>query len=155
MIITRSEDNTVHHTSLNDPVLSNNYAGGCKVLLPKPHLEKKRALSALNLLLRIMNLNIFDNDITSLNNLVEIYTVKIASLLDNHAPVRNKVITLHPTFFGLPLRSRNRTRVKRRRLERRWWKTRLTVDREICMQQCVVVHRLICACKASLLHSRF
>ena len=39
--------------------------------------------------------------------------------------------------------------MKRRRLERRWRKTRLTVDRKIYTQQCAVVHRLIRKSKAS------
>ena len=35
----------------------------------------------------------------------------------------------------------------RRRLERRWRKTRLTVDRELYTQQWVTVHKLICGAK--------
>ena len=39
--------------------------------------------------------------------------------------------------------------MKRKRLERRWRKTRLTVDRKIYTQQCAVVHRLIRKSKES------
>lgn len=38
-------------------------------------------------------------------------------------------------------------KVIRRRLERRWRKTRLTVDRELYTQQCVTVCKLICGAK--------
>ena len=41
----------------------------------------------------IKNLNLLDNDIASIADLVEAYNAKLASLLDDHAPVRNKVVT--------------------------------------------------------------
>ena len=89
----------------------------------------------------IKNLNLLDNDIASIGDLVETYNGKLASLLDNHAPVRNKIVTLRPKspWFTPAIKEQ---KAKRRRLVRRWRKTKLTVDREIYTQQCAVVHKL-------------
>ena len=98
MIITRSEDSIVCHISVIDPILSDQYAVCCKVLLPKPPLEKKettyRSLKGIDFARfreDIKNLNLLNNDIASVTDLVEAYNAKLASLLNNYAPLRNKV----------------------------------------------------------------
>ena len=98
MIITRSEDSIVCHISVIDPILSDQYAVCCKVLLPKPPLEKKettyRSLQRIDFARfreDIKNLNLLNNDIASVTDLVEAYNAKLASLLNNYAPLRNKV----------------------------------------------------------------
>ena len=152
MIITKSEDSIVRHISVIDPVLSDHYAVCCKVLLSKLPLQKKetayRSLKCIDFARfreDIKNLDLLDNDIASIADLVEAYNAKLASLLDDHAPVRNKVVTLRPKspWFTPEIREQ---KLKRRRLERRG---RLPVDREIYTQQCAVVHRLIRTSKAS------
>ena len=155
LIIPISEDSIVHHISVIDPVPSDHYIVCCKVLLPKPSPEKKetayrnlKCIDFARFRKDIRNLNLLDNDITSIADLVEPYNAKLASLFDDHARVRNKVVTLRPKspWFTPEIREQ---KMKRRRLERRWQKTRLTVDREIYTQQCTVVHRLIRTSKAS------
>ena len=137
------------------PALSDHYAIRCKVLLPKPPLEKTeiicRSLNHIDLSSfhkDIKNLNLIDNNIASLNDLVERYNMKLGSLLDDHAPSKSKIVTLRPKspWFTLEIQE---WKVKRRRLERRWRKTRLTLDREIYTQQYVIVHRFILASKES------
>lgn len=64
------------------------------------------------------------------------------SLLDNHAPVKNKIVTLRPNFTP----EIKEQKAKQRRLEHRW---RKTVDREIYAQQCAVIPRLIHMSKAN------
>ena len=147
MIITRSEDSIVHHISVIDPVPCHHYTVCCKVHLPKPSPEKKetayRNLKCIDFARfreDIRNLNLLNNDITSIADLVEPYNAKLTSLFDDHARVRNKVVTLRPKspWFTPKIREQ---KMKRRRLERLWQKTRLAVDREIYTQQCKVVHR--------------
>lgn len=98
MIITRSEDNIVCHISVIDPILSDQYAVCCKVILPKPPLEKKetayRSLKRIDFARfheDIKNLNLLNNDIASVTDLVEAYNAKLASLLNDYAPLRDKV----------------------------------------------------------------
>ena len=111
-----------------DPVLSDHYAVCCKVLLSKPPLQKKetayRSLKCIDFARfreDIKNLDLLDNDIASIADLVEAHNAKLASLLDDHAPVRNKVVTLRPKspWFTPEIREQ---KLKRRRLERRWRK---------------------------------
>lgn len=58
------------------------------------------------------------------------------------------MVTLHPKspWFTPEI---SEQKAKRRRLEYRLQKTRLTVDRQIYTQQGAVVHRLMCLSKAS------
>lgn len=98
MIITRSEDNIVCHISVIDLILSDQYAVCCKVILPKPPLEKKettyRSLKRIDFARfreDIKNLNLLNNDIASVTDLVEAYNAKLASLLNDYAPLRDKV----------------------------------------------------------------
>ena len=103
LIIPISEDSIVHHISVIDPVPSDHYTVCCKVLLPKPSPEKKetayRNLKCIDFARfreDIRNLNLLDNDITSIADLVEEYNAKLALLFDDHARDRNKVVTLRP-----------------------------------------------------------
>ena len=66
----------------------------------------------------------------------------VASQLDNHAPVRNKIVTLRPKspWFILEIKEQ---KAKCRWLEIRWRETRLTADREIYMQRCAVIQGII------------
>ena len=98
LIIPISEDSIVHHISVIDPVPSDHYTVCCKVLLLKPSPEKKetayRNLKCIDFARfreDIRNLNLLDNDITSIADLVEEYNAKLASLLNDYAPLRNKV----------------------------------------------------------------
>ena len=115
-----------------DLALSDHYAIRWKVFLPKPLLEKKdiiyRSLNRIDLSSfrkNMKNLNLIDTDIASQNDLVEGYNIKLGSLLDDHAPARSKIVTLCPKspWFTLEIQEQ---KVKRRRIERRLRKTRLT-----------------------------
>ena len=154
LIITRSEDNIIHRTTVVDPVLSDHYAVRCKVLFAKSPLEKieityrnLKYIDYSRFREEIKDLKLMHDNTLSLNNLVERHNTKLASLLNSHAPVRNKVVTLRPKspWFTPEIKDQ---KAKLRRLERRWRKSRLTVDREIYTQQCAVVHRLIRESKA-------
>ena len=125
LIITRSEDSIVHHISVIDPVPCHHYTVCYKVHLPKPFPENKetayRNLKCIDFARfreDIRNLNLLDNDITSIADLVEPYNAKLVSLFDDHARVRNKVVTLRPKspWFTPEIREQ---KMKRRRLERR------------------------------------
>ena len=124
-IITKSEYSIVRHISVIDPVLSDHYAVRCKVLLPKPPLQKKgtayrspKCIDFARFREDIKNLDLLDNDIVSIADLVDAYNAKLASLLDDKAPARNKVVTLRPKspWFTPEIREQ---KLKRRRLERR------------------------------------
>lgn len=82
------------------------------------------------------------SDTLSLDDLIERYNATLTSLLSDHAPIRTKVVTLRPANPWLTPEIQME-KVTRRRLECRWRKTRLTVERELYTQQCAVVCKLI------------
>ena len=77
----------------------------------------------------IINSALMESDTLSLDDMMERYNTTLTSLLNDHAPIRRKVETLRPANPWLTPEIQME-KVTRRRLERRWRKTRLTVDRE-------------------------
>ena len=90
------------------------------------------------------------NNTASLEELVERYDATLIVVLDNHAPVKKRIITLRPSNPWITDEIQ-RLKKERRRLERRWRKTKLTVDREIYIQQCKTVHLAIRDAKSKYL----
>lgn len=78
-----------------------------------------------------------------MGDLVDKWNGKLVALqLDNHAPVRNKIVTLCPKSPQF-IPNIKEQKAKCRRLEIRWQETRLTADREIYMQWCAVIQGII------------
>lgn len=76
------------------------------------------------------------------DELAEAYDKGVKKLVDKHAPVRQKTITLRPNapWYTEELHEAKRAR---RRLERQWRKTHLEVHRQMYQLQCKVVNRLL------------
>ena len=157
LIIARSNDALIHKVSVMEPALSDHQAVQCKIMLAKPHFIRKeisyRKLKAIDYS-RLNNdidtneqLNVSTSHL-SLDDLVELYEKVLKSLLDDHAPIRKKVITLRPKtpWYSKAIQQQ---KVERRRLERRWRKTRLTVHRQIYTEKCEEVNRQIASAKSS------
>ena len=70
------------------------------------------------------------------------YDTTLSSLLDRHAPFVTKTVTLGP---AAPWYSEEiaREKTERRRLERLWCSTQLTVNRQLYVEQCIRVNNLI------------
>ena len=85
---------------------------------------------------------------TDLVSLVEQYDSVLRSLMDKHAPQKQRWITLRP---AAPWYTPEVTEQKniRRRLERRWRSSRLPSDRHRYVVQCGVVTRLIESLKSA------
>ena len=68
------------------------------------------------------------------------YTTELSSLIDKHAPVRTKSIVLRPSC---PWYSDNLYEEKqlKRKLERKWRQSKLTVDHQIYRNQCAIVNK--------------
>ena len=149
LIISRSDDHIVCRPSVQDPTLSDHYAVRCKFLLAKPSFKRKeiayRNLKRINFdrfREDIINSALMESDALSLDDLIGQYNTTLTSLLNDYAPIRKKVVTLRPANPWLTPEIQ-KEKVTRRRLERRWRRTRLTVDRELYTQQCAVVCKLI------------
>ena len=104
--------------------------------------------------LKSINIDIFKTDISSsdlltgclqltdVDEIVNTYSHVLTSLIDKHAPMRTKLITLRPScpWYNQELHDAKHLRPK---LERRWRKSRLTIDHEIYRTQCSLVNKLL------------
>ena len=76
------------------------------------------------------------------DELVSHYNDGLRSLVDEHALLRTKTISLRPNspWYTEEL---HEAKHLRRKLERKWQQTRLTVDHQIYRQQCAHVNKLL------------
>ncbi len=72
------------------------------------------------------------------------YNTGLSSLIEQHAPLCKKTVTLRPhaPWYTEKLRQAKQDRWQRK-LERRWRNSQLTVHKEAYRQQCAVVNRLL------------
>ena len=157
LVITRSDDDIVSNLSIDSPfVISDHAAVHFHLMLKKPVLEKKLITFRK---LRSIDFDSFGSDVTNsslsslfstplpcLDDLISEYNGVLSSILDIHAPVKTKTITLRPAapWYSEEI---NNLKKDRRRLERRWRRTKLPVDRQLLIDQCRVVNSLICSSK--------
>ena len=102
--------------------------------------------------LRSIDINSFKQDIaksdilhtsdTSVDRLVEAYSKGLCSLIDIHAPIKTKSIVIRPScpWFTDELHDAKHLR---RKHERKWRATKLSIDHQIYRNQCAVVNRLL------------
>ena len=154
LIITRADDKFVSNFKVYDPVISDHLAVHCQLALAKPSFEKKEIYYRK---LRSINKTAFRQDILksslltkthpmTISELVDLYNIELSSLLDQHAPPKKKIVILRPAapWYSEEIR---KEKSKRRKLEGRWRNTRLTIDRDIYIQQCNTVNNLISSSK--------
>ena len=153
LLLTRSGDKIVVNTNVVDPSISDHFVVNCKLLLAKPSSTIKqvkcRNLNSIDLHCLcndIKNSGIMETSSASLKDFAEHYERTLSGLLDTHAPVKKKMKMLRPVtpWFTTEIQKQ---KITRRRLERRWRNTRLTVHKQLYTEQCVVVNKLIHAAK--------
>ena len=149
LIITRSDENSVNNVTVHDPVLSDHYAVHCMLPVNKPLLQSKkisyrklRTIDADSLRQDIKDSALYKSPTTELSDLCAQYDSVLSSILNKHAPLRTRSISLRPRapWYTDDIRE-NKT--KRRNLERRWRRSKLMIDRELYINQCNVVKKLI------------
>lgn len=157
LLITRSEDNLIHKTMVSPPIISDHGAIHCKIMIAKLPFPKKeikyRNLKRINMTeLRndLHNSSLFTDDAASndtADKLVNKYNNTLSTILDKHAPIKERVITLRPVspWYTEEIR---KLKAERRKLERRWRMTKLTVDKEIYIQHCKSINNAIRKAKA-------
>ena len=150
LVITRREDDLITNSRVSDPVISDHFAVHCGISMRKPCFPRK-VISYRKV--KSVERDRFNNDIKNsplmgyeniedITDLVDLYENTLTSLLELHAPLKRRVVTLRPAapWYSDQIRAE---KVKRRRLERHWRANRLTVTRELYVNQCNLVNRLI------------
>jgi hypothetical protein len=107
----------------------------------------------------------FKNDITSefaniaahsSSRLHEVYNSVMEKLLDKHAPVTTRQMTLRPhaPWFSDPDDTLRKAKLEKRRLERKWKTSRLEVDWQIYRHQCHTYCHLLTAAQQEYYRSK-
>ncbi len=81
-------------------------------------------------------------------DLVQAYNSGLQAVLDRHAPLCTKTITLRPNTLWYTDELREAKHEKRQR-ERKWRSTQLTVHKDLYKEQCSIVNKLLHAAKQS------
>ena len=155
LIITRSEENIVNHYNIFDPLISDHSVVHLQLLIRKPKFVKKNLLLRN---LRAVNIHKFKTDVLNSFLLKNFTTMDLVSLvneydclhtiLDNHAPIKSREITLRPKAPWYTNEIDDKKRI-RRQLERKWHKTRMNADWNRYKQQCYAVNKLIDSSKSA------
>ena len=170
VLITKSESGSIDtNVDIFDPGLSDNngivstnhhYAVSWSLSYQKPK-PTVRTITCRNL--KRIDEQAFSNDLTncnleeklleseSLDNMVEVFSKSIQSLIDKHAPLRTRQVIDRAAspWFTDKLQSMKQTK---RRLERIWKKSRLEIDRVAYRKFCGVYNR--CLHHTCITHSR-
>ena len=81
-------------------------------------------------------------DLTNLEDLVSAYTNELSVLIEKHAPFRTKTITLRPSCVWYTQNLHDAKHL-RRKLERKWSQSKLTIDHQIYRIQCANVNKML------------
>ena len=121
----------------------------------KPHFTKKkvyysklRSLDIESFCEDILTSPLLQDEAVELNALVDQYDNVLRYLLDLHAPLKRRTVTLRPSAPWYKPEVVVQKNI-RRRLERKWRSTRLLCDREQYVHQCYVVNNLIESLKST------
>lgn len=148
LLITRSSDD-ITDIIISDPAISDHYAVIFKLPLTKPCAEKKSVTSRKY---KDIDITEFYNDLrttavitspaSTVSALITQYNSSLLNVLDRHAPEIRRTVTIRQNtkWFTEEVASMKR---ERRKAERRWRNTQLTVHKHIYLSQCKSLHRLI------------
>ena len=84
---------------------------------------------------------LLSRDHNELPSLLDEYKNTLRNILDEHAPMKRRIITFRPSapWYTDEIREE---RKKRRRLERRWRSSLLSIDRQMYAEQCKFVNNM-------------
>jgi hypothetical protein len=148
LVISRSSDNLVSSSSVST-LISDHHAVHCTLQLEKPPLPRKtvtfRKYKSIDMDLLRKDLKqslLLQEPATHLNELLTQYDTVLRELLEKHAPLKTRVMTERPlTCWYTP--EIDGAKKLRRKLERRWRCSGLTVHREAYQAQRDVVNKLL------------
>ena len=89
-----------------------------------------------------MNSTLLNHNFTDVSVFTDCYTNTLRSLLDKYAPAKSRAVTIRPAapWYSDHIRS-EKTEMKR--LERKWCRGKLVIHREMYVEQCARVNKLI------------
>ena len=149
------DDDLVRRVKVRDPCIADHFVVHCELHLQKPRLGKKvvkfrklRSIDIDSFCEDRRDSDLLQNSYSHLNTLVEQYDRTLLSILDKHAPQIKQQVTVRPSAPWYTQEVADEKN-KRRRLERKWRKSKMQSDRERYVHQCYVVNNLICNLKTT------
>ena len=155
LLINKSDDNMLNNFNVYDPNISDHLAVMCDVSIRKPLFRKEvkfyrklRSLDMESFLSDVAASPLVIDPSSDLDHLAQQYDCLLRSIMDKHAPVKRRVVTIKPAapWYTDEVSVEKR---KRQRLERKWRRNRLQADRQEDTRQCCVVNNLIKSLKSS------
>ena len=142
LVITRKQSTLVSNVSVIDGLPSDHSAVSCNLTLDRPPAMKRkmryrklRQIDIEKFKQDIENSTLYTNPAHDPEGLALQYDTVLSQLLDLHAPQKEKCITIRPNapWYTDELREEKQ---KKRRLERKFRKTNLEIDKQLFLQQC-------------------
>jgi exonuclease III len=149
LVLSRCDESVVHTVTVHDVSISDHSTVMCKLNFERPSFLKKqvtsRKIKAINinsLVDDIEQSQIFNHDISCINEMADIYNSELSRIVDHHAPLITRNITIRPAapWYNEEIRSEKRIR---RKLERIWRTTKQPSDRLKYRRQCRRVAELL------------
>ena len=155
LVITRNSEQLVSNVSVHYPMISDHHSIQFTMSLKRPLALKKtiqfrkyKAIDIEALKHDIRKAGISTSLESSLDNLVKQYDDVLTSILDDHAPLKSRVITIRPNtaWYNEEI---DLAKKHRRHCEKIWRRTKLMVHKEAYKEQCYKVSQLIKSAKMS------
>ena len=152
--IISDNNSTVNNIQVADKLISDHYVITFEMDIKKPQDSKSRTITSRNI--RAINENDFKRDlelvvpvISNSMNKATTYNNELCKVLDKHAPLRKRKITPRPSapWMAMDIKA---AKIKRRRAEKQWRRTKLTVHRQIYQHANNNVNSLITKAKYKL-----
>ena len=157
LVITRASEKELVSNCCVGQRISDHFAVHCNLAHVKPSLERKvisyrktRSIDFDKFRQDLANSSLLSDssDHADLDALVGAFNDTLSHLVDSHAPLKTRTITIRPHSPWYTDENATEKR-KRRSLERRWRSSRLSGDYENYVTQCNVVNNMLRAAKVS------
>ena len=154
LLISNNSDDFISSVSVNEDLPSDHLAVKCLINVARPPAPRKifrsrkiRSIDMLAFKSDVLDSPLLTNPADDLDSLVLQYDSVLLALLDNHAPEVERYVVLRPhsPWFNESLRE---AKQKKRRLERKWRKSGLSVDKELYLDQCTIYTDLLISAKS-------
>ena len=143
LIITRNDDDGfLQSVNVHDSSISDHFTVMCSLNIRKPCFQKKvvssRKLKSIDfdaLKSCIERSALLSHDLTDISQGVDLYNSELSRILDCHAPLATRVVTIRPAapWYNDEIKIEKK---RRRQLERRWRASGLLSDRRRFTEQC-------------------
>jgi hypothetical protein len=159
LVISRNEDSIVQSTSVSS-LLSDHHAVHCSLSFQKPplprktiHFRKYKAIDQKQFKEDILSSSLYHSATMDAEELHIQYMKTLSLLIDKHAPQKTKTIVIRPVtpWFGPDIAQAKR---ERRKYEKLWRKTKLTVHRSMYIDMRQQVNRLVKKCKVEYFNKK-